>query len=111
MRLLIQLATLLFAAGLAYVSLQPAGTMPGPAHIDKVQHALAYGVLSALIAMGWPKLRLFGVVMMATIFGIGIEIAQGLGGQGRMLSGLDALANAFGASLSAFIIHFFRKRG
>lgn len=109
MRLFFKLSAILFAAAILYLSLQPAGDMAGPPYADKVQHAIAYGSLTCLTAFGWPKLRLTAVVIMATAFGIGVEIAQGLGGQGRILSVFDALANSAGASVSALIIGFIRK--
>lgn len=109
MRLFFKLSAVLFAVAILILSLQPASNIPGPQHADKVSHALAYAALTCLTALGWPKLRLFRVVMMVTVFGIGVEIAQGLGGQGRMPSVLDALANFFGASVSALIMRFFRQ--
>lgn len=109
MKLLFRMAAILFGAAILYLSLQPAGNTVGPLHADKVQHFLAYGTLTFLIAFGWSKLRLPIVVIMAILFGIGIEIAQGLGGQGRMPSVLDAIANGVGASISAIIVGFIRK--
>lgn len=109
MRLFFKLSAVLLAVAILVLSLQPAGDIPGPQHVDKVQHALAYGGLTFFTALGWPKLRLLGVVIMATVFGIGVEIAQGLGGQGRIPSVLDAVANCVGASVSAFIVRFFRQ--
>ncbi|MGJ8558648.1 MAG: hypothetical protein ACSHX3_00285 [Litorimonas sp.] len=109
MRLFFKLSAALFAVAILYLSLQPAGGMTGPLYADKVQHALAYGSLTFLMAVGWPKLRLSVIVILATTFGIGIEIAQGLGGHGRMLSIYDAVANGVGASFAALIIGFFRK--
>ena len=109
MRLFFKLLAVFFAAAILYLSLQPSNGMPGPLYADKVQHAVAYGSLTFLTALGWPKFRLFHVVIMATVFGIGIEIAQGLGAQGRMMSMYDAIANGVGASIAAFIVRIFRK--
>jgi len=109
MTLVFKISAIFFAAAIAYFSLQPAGNSIGPLHADKVQHFFAYGTLTFLTAFGWPKLRLPVVVVIAALFGIGIEIAQGLGGQGRMPSILDAIANGVGACLSAIIVRFIRK--
>jgi VanZ family protein len=109
MKLLFRMVAILFGCAILYLSLQPAGNTVGPLHADKVQHFLAYGALTFLTAFGWPKLRLTIVVIMAIVFGIGIEIAQGLGGQGRMPSVLDAVANGVGAAISALFVRFIRK--
>jgi VanZ family protein len=109
MRLFFKLLAVLAAAAIVYFSLQPASGVPGMLYADKVQHALAYGSLTALTALGWPKLRLPIIVIMATIFGIGVEVAQGMGGHGRMMSAYDAVANGVGASFAAIIIGFYRK--
>lgn len=109
MKLFFKLSAILFAAAILFLSLQPAGDMVGPPYADKVQHAVAYGGLTLLTALGWPKLRLLAVVIMATTFGIGVEIAQGLGGQGRMFSVFDGMANGVGATIVGLIIGFSRK--
>ena len=109
MRLFFKLATLGFALAIAFFSLQPAGDYSGPVHADKVQHFLAYGALTAFAAMGWPRQKLILIVLVATIFGIGVEIAQGLGGQGRTPSVLDAIANGTGAGIAALITAYIRK--
>lgn len=109
MRFFFKLLAVLFAVAILYLSLQPANGISGPLYADKVQHALAYAGLTVLTALGWPKTRLPGVVIMAIIFGAGVEIAQGLGGQGRMMSVYDAIANGAGASFAALIVGFFRK--
>jgi VanZ family protein len=74
-----------------------------------VQHALAYGVLTTLMALGWPKTRLLILIVVAIMFGIGMEVAQGLGGQGRLPSAYDAVANGVGAMIAASVFHVFRK--
>jgi VanZ family protein len=109
MRRVFQLAAVLTAGAILYLSLQPASGVAGPLYADKVQHALAYGVLTVLMALGWPKTRLLVLIVIASVFGIGIEIAQGLGGQGRMLSAYDAVANGVGAMFAASILHFVLK--
>jgi VanZ family protein len=109
MRRVFQLAAILMAGAILYLSLQSASGIAGPLYADKVQHALAYGILTALMALGWPKARLLLLIIVASVFGIGIEIAQGLGGQGRMLSGYDAIANGVGAMVAAATLYFVRK--
>lgn len=109
MRRVFQLAAILIAGAILVLSLQPASGMAGPLYADKVQHLLAYGVLTTFMAMGWPKIRLIILIIMAILFGISIEIAQGLGNQGRMLSAYDAVANGVGAMIAALIVDRVRK--
>lgn len=78
--------------------------------MDKVQHFIAYGVLTGLVGLGWPKIRPFFLVFGAFFFGIGIEIAQGLGGYGRTASVLDALANLTGAAAAGLFFFILRKK-
>lgn len=109
MRLCFKLLAVLFAAAIFYLSFQPASGLPGPPYADKVQHALAYAILTILMALGWPKIRLPGIVCMAIIFGVGVEIAQGMGAQGRIVSVHDAIANGVGAGFAALVVRFFRQ--
>lgn len=109
MRRIFRLAAILMAGAILILSLQPASGMAGPLYADKVHHVLAYGILTAFMALGWPKIRLTIFIIVATLFGFSIEIAQGLGGQGRMLSGYDAIANGFGAMVAALVVKRLRK--
>lgn len=109
MTFLFKILTALLALAILYLSLQPATGFVGPAYADKVQHFLAYGGLAFLAAFGWPQRTLLVIVVWVVGFGVGIEIAQGLGGQGRTLSALDALANTLGATVSATSVFYMRK--
>lgn len=88
---------------IAYASLRPPtdGGIAIP-HIDKLQHLVAYGVLSAFaclaVAGRGPKL-LAGLIL----YGGCLEIAQGLMPHERQPSLADALANAAGVLAGAAI--------
>lgn len=97
-----RLSTVLLAIAILVFSLEPATDFQGPLYADKVQHFLAYGLLAFLIALGWPKMRLVFVILLAALFGIGVEIAQGLTHFGRTASLFDAGANLIGASFGAY---------
>ena len=105
MRILFRLAALLFAAAILFASLQPFSGTPSLTHFDKLQHFLAYGVLTVLLGMGWPRLRVIWLIAGATLFGAGVEVAQGLSGTGRVPSVLDGLANLVGALMGGALIH------
>jgi VanZ family protein len=61
-----------------YFSLRPQGSaVPWFSHVDKVQHAGAFAVLAYLaLKTGW--LRVWQVFAVLSLFGLGIEIAQGM---------------------------------
>lgn len=99
-----RLGAILFAIAIMVLSLQPAGDFVGSPYTDKVQHFLAYGALGALILMGWRELRVWQVVLIATLFGICIEVAQGMTNLGRTPSILDAIANLAGAATVTYLL-------
>lgn len=79
------------------VCLIPPPPIPVPENGDKVEHFLAYFILSGsavqLFRQGRPLLRVgLGLVLM----GIGIEFAQGALTRDRMADPMDALANTVG---------------
>lgn len=92
------------------MSLRPAVDMGGPAHMDKVVHLGAYGVLAGLARLGWPKLWDGSIFLGLALFGIGIEIAQHLMPLGRTGSFADTGANLLGAALALIFFHLFWTR-
>ncbi len=66
---------------------------------DKIAHFLSYGALGA--AAYWAELRLFsrrrGAAAALVLYGIALEVLQGLGGV-RDPEIADAIANALGAA-------------
>jgi VanZ family protein len=103
-------AALGLATIIAVLSLLPISGEASIAHADKIQHLLAYGALAGLIGLGWPGQKLFKVFLIASLFGLGVEIAQALAPTGRTLSGLDMLANMAGAALATFTLQSVRRR-
>ncbi|MBX3713611.1 MAG: VanZ family protein [Lysobacter sp.] len=68
-----------------------------PAHSDKFEHFLAYGLLAAGAVQLYPRWRSLVVVGVALVFmGIGLEYAQGALTKTRMMDRADALANTLG---------------
>ncbi|MGY4514901.1 VanZ family protein [Lysobacter sp. HA18] len=82
-------------------SLLPAHDLPSPVFegMDKVEHALGYAVLAAYGTWLYPT-RWLRVLVTVIVFGIAIEIAQGLFTTSRSADPLDALADAIGAALA-----------
>lgn len=73
-----------------------------PLSSDKIGHFFAYCALSGMAILAHLKLfgRFFPVTILLIIYGMILEIVQGIGGA-RSAEGADALANALGA-LSAY---------
>lgn len=96
----------LTTAAVLVLTLMPAQFLPdtGPFNFwDKAQHALAFGVLTALGLWGWPQPVLRWRVLVALVaLGGAIEVAQHLTGW-RHGEWADWLADAAGVALVALI--------
>ena len=101
---LFRIAAVLLALLITVGSLQPAGGGGSLPHVDKLMHLLAYGGLAGLAGLGWRDIPLWAVVLLAALFGIGIEIAQATLTDGRTASVADGLANLLGALLAALAL-------
>jgi VanZ family protein len=112
------LAALAFAALTWWSSTRPI-TMPSdlPEHTDKVIHAITWGVLTALLALGglarrWRRgLAIGAAIAVAVAYGIVIEWAQGFV-PGRFPSLADVVADAIGAvAAGAATLYGSRRHG
>ena len=70
---------------------------------DKVQHFIAYAVLTAPLAIAFGRRRIVWAIAAAGIYGGMLEFAQGWLTDNRVPSVLDALANVAGAGTGALI--------
>ncbi len=91
----------LIAATIFWLSLTPASPTIGNgwAGADKVQHGLAYFVLTGWFVQlyrSWPPRLFYAALFIA--MGVGLEFLQGLGGS-RHFEVADMLANATGVLL------------
>ena len=83
--------------------------------IDKLAHAFVYGVLTLLIIRGyalgnkWTQRSTVFAVIIASIFGISMEIMQYSFFPNRYFEFLDIIANICGAIGSLFFKHYFIK--
>jgi VanZ family protein len=91
---------LMMVGAVIATSLLPAEDLPPPAFdgVDKVEHFLAYLLLSAWAVMLFAHRRAQALVVAGLIgLGIGLEFAQGALTVSRQADSADALANALGA--------------
>lgn len=80
------------------LSLAPAPDLPPvPQGFDKLEHFLAYALLSAMaVQLFGTRLALFAACVGLDFLGIGMEHAQAAWTQTRMMDAADALANGIG---------------
>jgi VanZ family protein len=111
MTLLFRLAAVLITVAIVHLSLGAPGDRPAPLHVDKVKHFVAYGSLAGAMMLGWARVPVWRIVLLAALFGVGMEIAQGLGGLGRTASVADGIANLVGAATGALSARFLLRKG
>ncbi|MFN3910935.1 VanZ family protein [Hyphomonas sp.] len=99
---------LLLALGIAWLSMVPGSTVPGPMISDKIRHFGAYATLAIPVAMWFGPGR-FAAVLVLTAYGAGLELAQGLLSATRQASVFDAVANALGASAGYLLVWFIAR--
>lgn len=90
---------LLLIALVIGASLLPAGRLPAPsfAGIDKLEHFLAYALLSAYAVMLFARMRAQAWTAAGlVVLGVGLEYAQALLTDSRLGDLRDAMANTLG---------------
>lgn len=88
----------LLLAGVVAASLVPVGQPVGISGADKLQHALAYGVLMHWWGMLQPERRPFWLLVLP-LMGAALELVQNLSPT-RFMEWRDMLANLAGVSLA-----------
>ncbi|WP_417488836.1 VanZ family protein [Maricaulis sp.] len=92
------------------LALQPG--LPTPPELfgpDKIEHFLAFFVLTMLARMGWPRRGWITAIMLLS-YGIGIELVQGATIFGRTASAADVAADLIGIGLGLVFANLFRQR-
>ena len=84
-------SALLFAFVMAVLPHPP--RLPGEPG-DKIQHILAFTVLSALAPLAYPRARLLAIAAALSAFGVLIELIQAIPALNRDSSALDWLADS-----------------
>lgn len=103
------IASAIVAGVIAYLSLVPAESVPGPHVYDKIRHFLAYGVLSVPASLAFGPKRRLAAFLTCAIFGICLEVAQMITPYGREGSWGDAVANMLGAGLGLWLSAVLRR--
>ncbi len=86
----------LWLAMVVWFSLTPSPpSVPGMPGWDKARHFIGYAFLAGWFVQAWPRRYAWLVAVMLVSVGLGLEVAQGLGGS-RMFEWADSLANALG---------------
>ena len=101
--------TVAYGIYLTVIALGPAPTGPEIPHLDKIMHAIAWGGLAFVAALGWPR-SLRGPLLLAAGHGALIEVLQGTVVQGRSAEFADFLADLFGAVMVVFLFSRVRAR-
>ena len=112
------ITTILYSLALAVISLVKFRDIPDyiPSFSDKVLHFLMYGILAFLWIITFTHKfrlkRIYAIVwagIIAVIFGIIIEVLQGMITQTRVAESNDILANTLGVGLTITILFLFTK--
>ena len=90
------IATVWVAIAIAILSLLPGSDLPAQKLNDKVNHFIAYGVLTFLAVLGRHSISILKIAVLAIGYGLLLEVLQGVMPFGRTASGLDAIANTGG---------------
>ena len=100
LKLIFALATIFLAGFITYESLIAVDAEPITNHVDKLVHLGAYFVLGVVTLPALSRMSPLWVCLGLSLFGVTIEIAQGVMGIGRSADYLDGLANMGGAFLA-----------
>lgn len=98
-------SALIFAFVMASLPQPPA--LPGDPS-DKVQHILAFLVLSGLAALAYPRIQLFAIFIGLALFGGAIELVQSIPQLGREPSWMDWLADVTAIAVVLLVVAPFR---
>lgn len=107
------LIAILITIGIAIVSLIKLGKPSIKInHLDKIEHAFAYFVLSLLwlIALRKTKISTYLVVFCCFLYGIIIEVLQATTTLYRSGEILDVIANTTGILIAYFVFNLFFKK-
>ena len=106
------LLAIAWAGVIFYLSSQPGMDIPPPfPHMDKLLHALAFGLLGFLVLGGlrpgkdgYSRGQLLLAIAIAGIYGVLDEVHQRFV-PGRMPDVLDVMADLVGAVLGVYLLH------
>lgn len=93
-----------------WLALRPSTDIETGLSWDKANHALAFLVLTALTAIGWPRLRRLPLVALMMVAGCAIELIQGLPVIGRDADLMDVVADGAGVLLGLIVLAALDRR-
>lgn len=93
----------LFIACAVIASLMPGQKLPHTGLSDKVEHALAYTLLTLWFTGVYPRSSYPRIGLGMLALGVAIEVAQGAMPFGRQMDVLDIVANSLGIALGLVI--------
>ncbi len=91
-----------------YACLSPSEALPGVSLWDKAQHAIAWGALTGLGLMLWPR-RALAVAATTLMLGVAVEVLQATMDLGRTGDVRDLAADAVGVAASVALAALFRR--
>ena len=94
---------------LLYLALGPAPSGPEIPHLDKLMHALSWGLMALLCLGAWPD-HYLRAVFVSGLHGGATEVMQGTLVQGRTADWFDWLADLLGALLAIGLVSWARRR-
>lgn len=92
------------------MALLPQPPQPPGMPSDKVQHILAFAVLTALAAAGWPRAPLLRIAAGLIAFGAAIELLQAIPGLHRDSQLADLAADAVAVLATLAVVRLIRSR-
>ena len=81
---------------------------PGAEVNDKAQHSLAFGVLSVLAALGWPRAPLFRIGERLSFVGALIEVFQSIPALGRDCDVMDWITDTAAITVALLVVRAIR---
>ncbi|MBN4070097.1 VanZ family protein [Olleya sp. AH-315-F22] len=108
--------TICYTLVIAVLSLVNIKSLPklGSSFDDKIFHALAYGILVLLWYFTLNRLKItkpiFISALFSIIYGIILEVLQGLLTIARSLDILDVLANCIGVTIASVFIVYMKQK-
>lgn len=86
------------------VAMIPGNTgLPALLGWDKLNHLMAFFVLTVFARLGWPNLSKTWLLLMLLSYGVAVEILQTLPLVGRSADIMDVVANAIGLGLGFLV--------
>jgi len=106
-----RIVLLVAAVVITDLALQPSFDLPGPMlGSDKLEHAMAFLVLTILARIGWPGIPAWIAALVLMAYGFGIEVAQGAQDAGRTASLADLAADGIGVAAGLGLVRLVRGR-